>query len=111
MTNDELNERKALALGWEPHGNGWWETSFSGELVRMDRAGSAWITSADACLDDLLPVMKAKVPGEVVFMEDDDQWRATLYPHAVQKAAVDAYDATLSRAICLVFLAVMEATL
>ena len=121
MTNDELNERIALALGLKlitmlpgqpkavaPRGP-------NGEPLPW-RMAPDWATSVDACLRDLLPVMRAKVPGELGLLQYGEAcWNAGYYSawhHGQADRSVfrEAEADTPARALCLLFLAVMEAT-
>ena len=115
MTNDELNERIALALGWEscPRTADCWYGVTGSTNPHHAKHKHNWATDAQACLDDLLPVMQAKVPGKLRLEESDDEpgewvvfWDVANYSPDWFNHAAD----TLARAICLVFLAVMEAT-
>ena len=112
MTNDELNERIALALGWhkhqcidpDPH---CWITD-RGLPAKL--YNQTWATSVDACLRDLLPVVKAKMPGNLTLGEYGSarRWQAVYLPDdPISMTVVDAD--TPARALCLLFLAVMEA--
>ncbi|MBI5289935.1 MAG: hypothetical protein HY873_13260 [Chloroflexi bacterium] len=122
MTNAELNEAIAKALGWEMHPDmdgAFWhppseEEHISGDYCCWSRADLPWATSVDACLRDLLPAVRAKYPkAEWEFFQHikhgAQSWAAVCHPYAAVNDGVRRDDPSLARAICLAFLAVIDA--
>ena len=105
LTNEELNEAVALALG---RGR---KNRNKGHWYPADRP---WATDAQACLDDLLPVVRAKYPSaewqfrELRHIDRPPRWRAYCTNPPLHRESVDVVADTLARAICLVFLDVMK---
>ncbi len=78
--NERLNEAVALAMGWTLESGTsshrlWHRPKESGHICsdycfeHVSRL--PWATDVQACIDDLLPVMRAKVPGKMLLLEDD----------------------------------------
>lgn len=95
MTNAEVDEAVALALGYEQ--KGW--------------CPKEWATSVDACLDDILPAVKLLYPeGWWNFYDrKEDGWEARFMNVRVPSIDIREPAPALARAICLVFLTVVKA--
>ena len=117
LTNEELNEAVALALGWEhdPGGSDWWTSNSDGLPLWVELKRACWATSVDACLDDLLPVVRAKglsCAFEECWAQPDEgteaHWFWYVGAYRKNSQVCHADDPSLARAICKVFLEVME---
>ena len=113
LTNEALNEAVALALGL-PGGpcpsieKPWNHTCWKHRSGFQHRS---WVTDAQACLDDLSPVVRQVWPeGHWSFSEAHGVWVVVFYCEYRDRQwrTVNASAPTLARAICKVFMEVMK---
>lgn len=106
LTNEALNEAVALALGLERAEDIDCWTTWEDKDGRLH---GGWATNAQACLDDLLPMVRAKYPeAKWRFTENAAGWAATCESHNDRELIVSRNAPTRARAICKVFMEVMK---
>lgn len=101
LTNDELNEAVATALGWERDQVFDWQNPRG---LKYRTIELPWAASVDVCLKDILPAVEEDY--SVAFTHRRGEWRVWLETDDGPWREFRA--PTLARAICLCFIEVMK---